>query len=108
PKQFVASNGAATLDSAARQAVDQNHRVLLALGGDGTFQALVNGVCGSDVMIGILPAGGGNDFAEALGLPSDPVSAAQIILKGKPSSVDLVRVRTADGGTRFDAGRGGS
>src|SRR5947208_10108979 len=107
PHQFVETSGAAELESAARQAVDQNHRVLLALGGDGTFQALVNGVCGSDVMIGILPAGGGNDFAEALGLPSDPVSAAQIILKGKPRSVDLVRVRTADGGTRLYAGGGG-
>jgi len=58
-------------------------------------------------MIGILPAGGGNDFAAALGLPSDPVSAAQIILKGKPRYVDLVRVRTADGRTRLYAGGGG-
>lgn len=58
-------------------------------------------------MIGILPAGGGNDFAAALGLPSDPVSAAQIILKSKPRSVDLVRVRTADGQTRLYVGGGG-
>jgi diacylglycerol kinase (ATP) len=107
PYQFVETSGAAELESAARQAVDQNHRVLLALGGDGTFQALINGVYGSDVMIGILPAGGGNDFAAALGLPSDPVSAAQIILKGKPRSVDLVRVRTADQRTRLYAGGGG-
>jgi len=105
--QFVETSGAAELESAARQAVNQNHRVLLALGGDGTFQALVNGVCGSDVMIGILPSGGGNDFAAALGLPSDPVSAAQIILKGKPRYVDLVRVRTAGGRTRLYAGGGG-
>jgi diacylglycerol kinase (ATP) len=107
PYQFVETSGAAELESAARQAVDQNHRVLLALGGDGTFQALANGVYGSDAVIGILPAGGGNDFASALGLPSDPVSAAQVILDGKPRSVDLVRVRTADGRTRLYAGGGG-
>jgi diacylglycerol kinase (ATP) len=107
PCQFVETSGAAEMESAARQAVDQNSRVLLALGGDGTFQALANGVYGSDVMIGILPAGGGNDFAAALGLPSDPVSAAQIILKCKPRSVDLIRVRTADGRTRLYAGGGG-
>lgn len=77
------------------------------MGGDGTFQALVNSVYGSEVMIGILPAGGGNDFAAALGLPGDPVSAAKIILKGKPRSVDMVRVRTADGQTRLYAGGGG-
>lgn len=105
--QFVETSGAAELESAARQAVHQEHRLLLALGGDGTFQALVNGVYGSDIMVGILPAGGGNDFAAALGLPSDPVSAAKIILKGKPRSVDLVRARTADGQTRLYAGGGG-
>lgn len=105
--EFVETSSAAELESRARLGVDQNHRVLLALGGDGTLQALVNGVYGSDVTIGILPAGGGNDFAAALGLPNDPVSAAQVILKGKPRSVDLVRVRTADGRTRLYAGGGG-
>ena len=105
--QFVETSGADELESAARSAIDENHRVLLAFGGDGTFQALVNGVYGSDAMIGILPAGGGNDFAAALGLPSDPVSAAQIILKSKPHSVDMVRVRTADGRTRLYVGGGG-
>ena len=105
--QFVETGGAAELESAAHSAIDENHRVLLALGGDGTFQALVNGVYGSDTVIGILPAGGGNDFAAALGLPSDPVSAAQIVLESKVRSVDMVRVRTADGRARLYAGGGG-
>lgn len=105
--EFVETSSAAELESAARQAVDQNHRLLLALGGDGTFQALVNGVYGSDATIGILPAGGGNDFAAALGLPRDPVLAAQMILKGKPRFVDLARTRTADGQTRLYVGGGG-
>ena len=105
--EFVETGSAAELESAARRAVDQNHHVLLALGGDGTFQALVNGVYGSDVMVGILPTGGGNDFAAALGLPNDPVAAAQMMLRGKPRSVDLVRLRTADGRTRLYAGGGG-
>jgi diacylglycerol kinase (ATP) len=105
--EFGETGSAVELESAARQAVAQNYRVLLALGGDGTFQALVNGAYGSNVMVGILPAGGGNDFAAALGLPGNPVSAAQIILKSKPRSVDLVRARTADGRTRLYAGGGG-
>ena len=105
--KFVETSGAAEMEVAARSAVKQGHRVLLVLGGDGTFQSLVNGVYGSDAVIGVLPAGGGNDFAAALGLPSDPVSAAQVILQAKPRSVDLVRVRTADGRTRLYAGGGG-
>lgn len=105
--RFVEAGGAAELENAAHSAINENHRVLLALGGDGTFQALVNGVHGSDALIGILPAGGGNDFAAALGLPRDPVSAAQIILKGRARSVDVVRVCTVDGRTRLYAGGGG-
>jgi len=105
--QFIETRDAAELESAARSAAGQNHSVLLALGGDGTFQALVNGVYGSNVVIGLLRAGGGNDFAAALELPSDPVSAAQVILKSKPRFVDLVHVRTADGQTRLYAGGGG-
>ena len=105
--QFVETSGAAELESAARAAADQSRRVLLALGGDGTFQAVVNGVYGRDAVIGVLPAGGGNDFANALGLPSNPVSAARLILQGKPLFVDLVRARTADVRTRLYVGGGG-
>jgi diacylglycerol kinase (ATP) len=105
--QFVETGSAAELESAARQALAQEHRVLLAMGGDGTFQALANGVFGSDAIIGILPTGGGNDFAAALGLADNPLRAAGKVLKGKPRFVDLVRVRVADGRTRLYVGGGG-
>jgi len=51
----------------------------------------------AEVLLGILPLGGGNDFATALGLPDEPVKAAEAILQGDPRFVDLVRVRTAEG-----------
>lgn len=105
--QFLETVGASELESASRQALARGHRVLLAMGGDGTFQALANGAFESDAIIGILPAGGGNDFAAALGLPGDLIHAAEKLLKGKPRSVDLVRVRTADRRTRLFAGGGG-
>jgi len=105
--QFVETGSAPELESAARQALAEGHRVLLAMGGDGTFHALANGAFGSDAVVGILPTGGGNDFAAALGLPGNPLRAAEGVLKGKPRSVDLVRVRVADGRTRLYAGGGG-
>lgn len=105
--QFLETGSASELESASRQALVEGHRLLLAMGGDGTFQALANGAFGSDAIIGILPAGGGNDFAAALGLPGDFIRAAEKLLKGKPRSVDLLRVRTADGRTRLFAGGGG-
>jgi diacylglycerol kinase (ATP) len=105
--QFVMTNSAVELESSAQTAISQGQRVLFAMGGDGTFQALANAAFGAEVLLGILPVGGGNDFAAALGLPDDPVKAAEAILRGKPRFVDLVRVRTAEGRTRLYAGGGG-
>ncbi len=105
--QFVMANSAGELESCARNAISQGRRALFAMGGDGTFQALANAAFGAEVQLGILPLGGGNDFAAALGLPDDPIKAAEATLRGKPRFVDLVRVRTADGRTRLYAGGGG-
>ena len=105
--QFVMTNSAAELELAAQNAILQGRRALFAMGGDGTFQVLANAAFGTDVLLGVLPLGGGNDFAAALGLPDDPVKAAQALLRGHPRFVDLARVRTAEGRTRLYAGGGG-
>jgi diacylglycerol kinase (ATP) len=105
--QFVMTNCAAELEASAQDAISHGQRRLFAMGGDGTFQALANAAFGADVVLGVLPVGGGNDFASALGLPGDPVKAAEAVLRGHPRFVDLARVRTADGRTRLYAGGGG-
>jgi len=105
--QFVMTNSATELESCARAAISQGEQLLFAMGGDGTFQSLVNASFRADVVLGILPIGGGNDFASALGLPSEPLEAAEAMLCGQPRYVDVVRVRTADGRTRLYAGGGG-
>src|SRR6266436_1579964 len=105
--QFVMTNSAAELESFARNAISQGRRALFAMGGDGTFQALANAAFGADVVLGVLPVGGGNDFATALGLPADPLRAAEAILRGHPRLVDLAQVRTSEGRTRLYAGGGG-
>jgi diacylglycerol kinase (ATP) len=105
--QFVMTNSAAELESCVRNAISQGRHTLFAMGGDGTFQALANAAFGTDVLLGILPLGGGNDFAAALGLPDHPVRAAEASLRGHPRFVDLVRVRTSEGQTRLYAGGGG-
>ena len=107
PAEFVVTETREQLEERARTAIASGRRLLLAMGGDGTFQGLANAAFGSDVILGVLPAGGGNDFANALGLPKDPVSAAEAVLQGQPRWVDLVRARTADGRQRLYAGGGG-
>jgi len=105
--RFVSTESSAELETSAREAISEGQRVLFAMGGDGTFQGLVNAAFGTEALLGILPLGGGNDFAAALGLPKDPVRAAERVLRERPRLVDLVRVRMADGRTRLYAGGGG-
>lgn len=107
PAEFLLTDSPHDLESRARGAIADGRRLLFAMGGDGTFQALVNTVLGSDVLLGLLPAGGGNDFAAALGLPHDPVAAARAVLSGTPRFVDVLRARTGDDQTRLYIGGGG-
>src|SRR4029077_3279383 len=105
--EFAMTISAAELESSAKNAIANGRHTLFAMGGDGTFQALANAAFGADLLLGVIPIGGGNDFAAALGLHPDPLKAAESILRGKPRLVDLVRVHTAEGRTRLYGGGGG-
>ena len=92
----------------ARAGVVAGYTRIFALGGDGTFQQLANAIgVGQNIVLGVLPAGGGNDLAQALGLPLDPVLAAKLLLDGEVRLVDAARVRTSDGNERLYLGGGG-
>ena len=106
---FRSAESAAEFAQIAREEAAAGRERIFALGGDGTFQALLNSVAGNaNVSIGVLPAGGGNDLASALGLPLDPVKAAAMILtRGEALPLDAARVRTADGVERLYMGGGG-
>src|SRR5689334_4166454 len=55
----------------AREAVAQGCRTIVAAGGDGTVNDVVNGIAGADVSLGVLPVGTMNVFAAELGVPTD-------------------------------------
>lgn len=81
---------------------------IFALGGDGTFQVLVNAIGPhSNTVLGAIPAGGGNDLAVSLGIPLDAIAAARSLLGGSVCLLDAVRVKTADGAERLYTGGGG-
>lgn len=110
PAHFVFPDDAGELESNARRALSCGARLLLALGGDGTFQALANAADGSNAVLGILPAGGGNDVAASLGINTKhPLAAAQAISSSKvePYAIDALRARLADGRVRLYFGGGG-
>jgi diacylglycerol kinase (ATP) len=107
PAKFVVPETAEEMDSRVISAVAGGTRVLVGLGGDGTLQRIVNAAAGHDMVLGILPAGGGNDFATALGLPRNPLAAAKLLLDAQPRAVDLARARCADNRIRLYLGGGG-
>lgn len=106
--EFRATQSADDLAAEARDAADTGRKRIFVLGGDGTFQLLVNAVgCHPQITLGVIPAGGGNDLAANLGLPLDPLQAAALLLKGETRELDIARVRTADGKERLYTGGGG-
>jgi diacylglycerol kinase (ATP) len=80
----------------AEKAVRKKFNYLIAAGGDGTLNEVINGVGrrSRNVRVGLLPLGTGNDFARCLNLPKDLERNIEILLAGKTTKVDLVRVRS--------------
>ena len=63
----------------ARLAVDNGMAGVLACGGDGTVNETARALCGTDVSLGIIPAGSGNGLARHLGIPIDPMLSLDVI-----------------------------
>lgn len=65
--------------------------LVVCIGGDGTFNEVIDGVLksGAQVPIGYIPAGSTNDFAVSMGLSKDVVQAARDIAYGKPRTLDV-------------------
>jgi diacylglycerol kinase (ATP) len=105
--KFMHSKSSEDIRELAACAAGEGFQTVVALGGDGAFHHLVEGIRGTDVVAGFFPAGNGNDIARALGIPRDPVTAANDFLRGQPRAVDLVRVRFGDGSVAHYIGAGG-
>jgi diacylglycerol kinase (ATP) len=95
-----ANTRAEALDS-ARQAVADKPTALVAVGGDGTVHLGLQAVAQSGVPFGIVPAGTGNDFAEEVGVPKDPIEAAAKVVRalqdGRTDGLDLARCQGVGG-----------
>jgi YegS/Rv2252/BmrU family lipid kinase len=75
----------------ARQAADEGYEMVVAAGGDGTINEVVNGLVGSSTVLATLPLGTMNVWARELRLPLQPRAAAQAMLSWKPRPIDLGR-----------------
>jgi diacylglycerol kinase (ATP) len=78
----------------ASAALRKGFDLVVAAGGDGTLNEVVNGIGENlgDARVGLIPLGTGNDFARTIGVPDDLEAAIDLIVIGETRDVDLVRV----------------
>lgn len=65
---------------------------VIAIGGDGTFHEVLNGMDFECARLGLVPAGRGNDYAVSAKISFDPKIAMQTIVHGKPVDLDYIQV----------------
>lgn len=93
----------------AQQAVELGCRQIVAVGGDGTINEVVNGIkgaetsCGLRAKLGIIPLGTGSDFVKTIdhAKPNDIAGSVERLVAGHPQAVDLGYVRLDQGQARF-------
>ena len=76
----------------AERAAKAGFSLIVAAGGDGTINEVVNGIAPlkNRPKLGIIPAGTTNDYARALKIPrEDPIGAAKVIAKGQTIKMDI-------------------
>lgn len=94
------TRGATDATTFARQAVTMGKETVLVVGGDGTINEVINGLAGSEVAVGLLPAGTGNVWAMEMRLPiPSPIrwrtllDATRSLVRGEVRHIDLGRVK---------------
>jgi diacylglycerol kinase (ATP) len=81
----------------AADAADRGVDVVVAVGGDGTLNEVVNGLDGRDTPLGVIPLGTANDFARQIGIPPDADHAMDVVLLKQPLRMDTASLN----GRRF-------
>ena len=80
------------LTELARSAVDGGAALVVAVGGDGTLNEVVNGIAGRDVDLATIPLGTGMDFVRTYGIPTRFDDAVRVAADGATRTIDAGRV----------------
>ena len=71
----------------------KNGADLVVLGGDGTFNEVLNGIVDfENTTVGFVPCGTGNDYVKATDIPTNPEKAAERRLNGKIGYTDFIEM----------------
>jgi diacylglycerol kinase (ATP) len=95
--EAIATDGPGSASDIAQRCIKRGADLILAAGGDGTINEVVNGMAHSNVPLGILPAGTANVLANELGIGSTMERAAKSLDQCVPERVALGLLSTAAG-----------
>lgn len=90
--QLCYTQGPGDAQQLARKAVEQKADLVIAAGGDGTINEIIQALAGSETALGVLPSGTVNVWAREMGIPLDVAGARDVLLHGQTRHVDLGRV----------------
>jgi diacylglycerol kinase (ATP) len=87
----------------AREALEAGAGLIVAAGGDGTLNEVVNGLAADfgGARLGLIPLGTGNDFARSINVPADLDAAVGILREGRVRTIDVARATFRDGSRYF-------
>ncbi|CAM5675871.1 diacylglycerol kinase [Mycolicibacterium aubagnense] len=84
------------------EALEHGTDAVVIAGGDGMISLALQALAQTDVPLGIIPAGTGNDHAREFGISrDDPEAAADIVATGRTETIDLGRIEAADGTVKW-------
>ncbi len=94
------TSGRGHAEKLAKSGVESGIRTIVAAGGDGTVNEVINGIMKArgheNVAMGIIPVGRGNDFAWIAGIPNNLEKAIDIILSNEPKLTDVGHAKGTD------------
>jgi diacylglycerol kinase (ATP) len=103
PFAGAATTGPGDASTLARMACEHHFRAIVAVGGDGTVNEVLNGMASTEgeihphAALGVIPTGTAQDFARSMGIPLAPDAALDALLGGRITRVDVGRIRFGDG-----------
>ncbi|MEH7353691.1 diacylglycerol kinase family protein [Neobacillus drentensis] len=84
---------------------NQEQKLIIAVGGDGTMHEMINGIINDKrITLGFIPGGSGNDFSRGFQIPTDHLQALKVILrlmKQESLPIDIGKVKMDDGKEHF-------
>lgn len=80
------------VEQLARQAAVVPGVIVAGVGGDGTLSRIADALVGTEAILGVIPAGTGNDFARTFQIPVDPEKACTVLLQGLTVLIDVGRL----------------